>query len=382
MGLSQLKLPLQICTAGFCSTNPLRLIRARILSAAAVALLASPGARAAETIQLTVIDAYSTAALWARVFVDYFIPEVDRRLAGSGNYEIKWNKAFGGTVAKTGGVLEALQYDLADIGIITTPFHPDKLPFYNIAYVTPLVTSDVGLVARTVDELIERYPEVEAKWQEYGQVFLTTAGSIDSYQIFAAERVDNLTDYRGSKIAGVGLNLRYLEGIGAVAVSSSLGDFYNNVQTGLTDGALVWAESAVSYKLYEVAPFMIDIRLGAVTSKAISVNDRTWNRLPEEVRNVLKDVAHDYRDELAAETERLAVISREAFEANGGTIVPVSAAERLAWAQSLPNMALEWAETLEAQGLPGRRILADYMDIMRANNQPIVRHWDREQAAP
>ena len=343
-----------------------------------MALLASPCARAAETLPLTVIDAYSTAALWARVFVDYFIPEVDRQLAESGNYKIKWNKAFGGTVAKTGGVLEALQYDLADIGIVTTPFHPDKLPFYNIAYVTPLVTSDVGLVARTVDELIERYPEVEAKWQEYGQVFLTTAGSIDSYQIFVAEQADEFSGYRGSKIAGVGLNLRYLEGIGAVPVSSSLGDFYNNVQTGLTDGALVWAESAVSYKLYEVAPFMIDIRLGAVTSKAISVNERTWNRLPEEVRGVLAEVAHAYRDELAAETERLAASSREEFEANGGTIVPVSGAERLAWAQSLPNMAIEWAETLESQGLPGRRILADYMDIMRANDQPIVRHWDRE----
>jgi C4-dicarboxylate-binding protein DctP len=334
--------------------------------------------RAAETIPLTVIDAYSTAALWVRVFLDYYIPEVDRRLAEAGNYEIKWNKAFGGTVAKTGGVLEALQYDLADIGIITTPFHPDKLPFYNIAYVTPLVTSDVGLVARTVDELIARYPEIEAEWQQYGQVFLTTAGSIDSYQIFAAEQVDELSGYRGSKIAGVGLNLRYLEGIGAVPVSSSLGDFYNNVQTGLTDGALVWAESAVSYKLYEVAPYMIDIRLGAVTSKVVSVNERTWSRLPDEVRGVLAEVAHDYRDELAAETERRAARSREEFEASGGTIVPVSDAERLAWALSLPNMALEWAETLEMQGLPGRRILSDYMDVMRANGQPIMRHWDRE----
>lgn len=361
-----------------CSSIRARGARRRILCLAATAILAGSPVRAAETIPLTVVDAYSTAALWARVFVDYFIPEVDRRLAESGNYEVKWNKAFGGTVAKTGGVLEALQYDLADIGIITTPFHPDKLPFYNIAYVTPFVTSDVGLVARTVDDLLERYPEVEAKWQEYGQVFLTTAGSIDSYQIFVAEVADELAGYRGNKIAGVGLNLRYLEGIGAVPVSSSLGDFYNNVQTGLTDGVLVWAESAVSYKLYEVAPFMIDIRLGAVTSKALTVNDRTWNRLPEEVRRVLAAVAHEYRDELAAETERQAVRSREAFEANGGTIVAVSNAERLAWAQSLPNMALEWAETLESQGLPGRRILADYMDIMRANDQPIVRHWDRE----
>jgi len=335
-------------------------------------------ARATETIRLTVIDAYAPAALWVRVFLDYFIPEVDRRLARTGSYSIAWNQAFGGTVAKTGGVLEALQYDLADIGIITTPFHPDKIPFFNISYVTPLVTADIGLVARTVDSLVERYPELEQQWQAYNQVYLTVAGSIDSYQVFVSESREPLSAYAGTKVAGVGLNLRYLEGIRAAPVSSSLGEFYNNVATGLTDGALVWAESAVSYKLYEVAPYMIDVRLGAVTSKVITVNERTWNRLPAEVQQVLVDVSKDYRDELAAETDRRAVLSRDTFVANGGTILAVSDDERRAWAQRLPNMALEWAETLEAQGLPGRAILREYMDIMRANDQPIVRHWDRE----
>jgi len=357
--------------------SPRMLRRARML-VSILCIFTSFGARAAETIPLTVIDAYAPAALWVRVFLDYYIPEVDRRLAAKGDYEIAWNKAFGGTVAKTGGVLEALQYDLADIGIITTPFHPDKIPFYNISYVTPLVTADIGLVARTVDELIERHPEVRDEWKNFRQVFLTTAGSIDTYQVVVAQSHDTLEGYAGSKISGVGLNLRYLAGLQAAAVSSNLGDFYNNVATGLTDGALVWAESAVSYKLYEVAPYMIDVRLGAVTSKVVTVNERTWARLPAEVRGVLAEVAHDYRDELARETERRAARSREEFVANGGTIVPVSAEQRRAWAESLPNMALEWAETLEARGLPGREMLREYMDIMRANDQPIVRHWDRE----
>ena len=41
-------------------------------------------------------------------------------------------------------------------------------------------------------------------------------------------------------------------------------------------------------------------------------------------------------------------------------------------------MAKEWAQDMERRGLPGRRILKDYMDIMRANHQPIMRQWDRE----
>lgn len=354
-----------------------RRTRQSLLRALLCLAFVSTGARAAETIELTVIDAYSPAALWTHVFIDFFMPEVDRRLAETGNYEIRWIEAWGGTVAKAGGVLEALQYDLADIGIVTTPFHPDKIPFYNIGYVTPLVTTDVGLVARTIDELIERYPQIRAAWEDYDQVFLTTAGSIDSYQIVVAERPEDLNEFAGTRIGGVGLNLRYLEGIGAAPVNTSLGDFYNNMSTGLVDGVLVWTEAAVAYKLYEVAPYLIDVRLGAVTSKVVTANARTWERLPNEVRTVLAETAHDYRDELAAETDRRAQRSREQFVANGGTIIEITDAQRRAWGERLPNMARQWAQTLEEQGLPGRDILRDYMDAMRAENQPILRHWDR-----
>ena len=362
--------------------RPLQSLRRARLMFVAVTCAALLGAvkpvRAQEIVPLTVIDAYAPTALWVRVFLDYYMPEVDRRLAETGNYEIDWNRAFGGTVAKTGGVLEALQYGLADIGIITSPFHPDKIPFFNISYVTPLVTADIGLVARTVDELVEKYPELQQQWDDFNQVFLTAAGAIDTYQVLMNEPIETLEDFRGKKICGVGLNLRYVQGLGSAAVSSNLGDFYNNISTGLTDGTVAWAEAAVAYKLYEVAPYMIDVRLGAVTSKVITMNRRSWERIPEEVRQVLGETAIAYRDELARETDRRAESSRDEFVAQGGTIQPLTDDQRRAWAESLPNMAREWAEDLEERGLPGKQILRDYMDIMRANNQPIVRHWDRE----
>ena len=97
-----------------------RIRRALFSAICMVPLVAGGNLRAQEVVPLTVIDAYAPTALWVRVFMNYYMPEVDRRLAESGNYEIDWNRAFGGTVAKTGGVLEALQYGLADIGIKKT----------------------------------------------------------------------------------------------------------------------------------------------------------------------------------------------------------------------------------------------------------------------
>lgn len=351
---------------------------ALLLAVTAGLVPASSRADAPQVIPLTAIDSYAPTALWTLVFIEYFIPEVDRRLAATGHYKIKWNKAFGGTIAKTRGVLDALQYDLADIGIVTTPYHPDKVPFFNLPYVTPLVTTDIGLVARTMSELVERYPEIERQWQDYRQVYLTTAGAIDTYQVLTNYPINSLDDFRGRKIAGVGLNLRYLSGLGAAPVTSGISDWYNNLATGLVDGAIGWAEGAIAYRLYEVAPYMVDIRLGAVSTKVINVNARTWARLPAEVKTVLKEAAADYRDELAREVDRRAIKSRIEFVERGGTIISLTPAQRRTWATGLPNIAQEWADDMEARGLPGYALLRDYMDIMRANKQPIVRHWDRE----
>lgn len=188
----------------------------------------------------------------------------------------------------------------------------------------------------------------------------------------------SLEDFRGRKMSGVGMNLRYFEGLGVVGVSSSVADFYSNMATGLTVGAIVWPEAVMSYRLNEVGPYLIDVRLGSVSSVALSANRRTWKRLPQEVRTTLLAAAVVYRDELARETVRRSALAIKTFEKQGGTIISLSAEQRQQWAASIPDLAGAWVDNLESRGLPGQELLKDYMDIMRANDQPILRHWDRE----
>ncbi|MEM9199163.1 MAG: C4-dicarboxylate ABC transporter, partial [Pseudomonadota bacterium] len=47
-------------------------------------------AQAAETIRVVVIDGYPARALWVKEFTNFFIPEVDKRLAETGTYKIDW----------------------------------------------------------------------------------------------------------------------------------------------------------------------------------------------------------------------------------------------------------------------------------------------------
>jgi TRAP-type C4-dicarboxylate transport system substrate-binding protein len=347
-----------------------------LLAAAVLAL--APQARATETINLTAIDGYPTKALWVKEFIDFYIPEIDRRLAKTGNYAIKWNQAWGGQIVKPKHVLEGLQKGLGDIGVVTTVFHADKVPLQMVAYATPFVTTDPDLLARTVDDLAARFPEVKQAWAKYNQVYLTNLVVLDTYQMFAKKPLKGLADMKGMKIAGAGMNLRYLQGLGAAGVGGSLVGYYNKLKTGVVDGAMIWPAAAVSFKIFEVAPYMLDARIGTANSKVISVNAKTWAKLPDEVKTAIAEAAIDYRDHVSKVVMERAAKSYEAYQAKGGTITRLSDAERDEWASTMPNVAQDWATSLEEKGLPGRQFLGAYMDAMRAGGQTPSRQWDKE----
>lgn len=343
-----------------------------------IAVLSST-AVSAKTFRLTVVSGYTPVASWVKLFQDFYAPLVEEKLeAAGGEHKIKWIEGFSGTVVKPRGELEAVETGIADVGIVVTPFHVDKLPLYNVAYVTPFVTHDLGLVLRTIDELTWKIPAMQAHWEKNNQVYLSSLGTVDSYQIVTNVPVERPSDLNGLKLGGAGPNLLWLEGLGAIGVNSNLGDFYNGTKNGVFDGTIVWAEAAGNFKLYEVSPYYLQANMGAVNSFALTVNADIWEDLPEVVRNALKEAAVEYRDESARYVTKTAADGKQAYLDNGGVITQLSDEDRKAWANGLSNIAQEWANRLSGEGLPADQILSEYMDVMRANDQPIARNWDSE----
>ncbi len=192
------------------------------LTAALCVFAPAHNASAQQNINLTAIDGYPVRAMWVKEFSEFFIPEVDKRLAVSGKYKIRWNQAWGGQIVKPGGVLEGIKRGLGDIGVVTTPFHTDKVPMQALAYVTPFISTDPLLVARSLDKLAQQFPEMKKEFADHGQVYLATAVVLDSYQLFSKSSVKQLADFKGLKISGAGTNLRYLDGLGATGVAGPL----------------------------------------------------------------------------------------------------------------------------------------------------------------
>jgi TRAP-type C4-dicarboxylate transport system substrate-binding protein len=344
-----------------------------------VALAALPvAASAQQAISLTAIDGYPPRALWVKEFIEFYIPEVDKRLAASGKFKINWTQAWSGQIAKPTGVLEAMEKGLGDIGIITVPFHSDKLPLNNLPYNVPFTNSGPKLQSKVLDDLADKMPEFGGQFDKLNQVLLTNYSTIDSYEIFTSKPIAKASELKGVRINAAGDNMRFLEPVGAVGVRGALTDYYNNVKTGVTEGCVMWMEGAASFKLQEVAPYYVRVDFGTAVNKSLTVNKNTWAKLPDEVKKVLKEVAIAYRDRLADKASELGDASLKAYLAGGGKIVQVSEDERRAWAKSLPSLGKEWAAATEKMGLPGNKFLAAFMDGIRAGGAKPLRDWDKE----
>jgi TRAP-type C4-dicarboxylate transport system substrate-binding protein len=87
--------------------------------------------------------------------------------------------------------------------------------------------------------------------------------------------------------------------------------------------------------------------------------------------------AQQYGVDIGNHAAELGSQAREIFIANGGSVVEIDPQERAVWAETLPNLAQEWADSLEADGVPAQQILTEYMQAMRDADQPIARQWDQ-----
>lgn len=330
----------------------------------------------AKVIKAVVIDGYPAKAMWVSELTHFFIPEVNKRLAKTGNYKIDWQESYGGSIVKPKGVLEGIKLGLGDIGVVTTIFHSSKLPSQALAAVTPFVSADATIVAKAIDEIANEFPTMKKELAKQKQVYLATGVVLNTYQLFSKKQVSSIRDLEGEKVAGAGMNLRYLDGIkGAAGVRGGLTDFYNMLSTGLVGHGMLWPEAAKTFKIAEVAPYMLKADLGAVNSKTLTANSRFWKKLPDEVKAALKEVAVEYRDHISTMAMARADESLKAYTEAGGKVVTMTAKERKLWADSMPDLALEWAERLDKKSEPGTQMLRAYMAKLLSAGLTPVRDW-------
>ena len=331
----------------------------------------------AETVNATIVAGHPPVFRWVKHASQTFIPAVNAALEGTG-HSIAWSEQYGGSLAKVGEELEAVEEGLAEIGLVSSLFDPAKLAPQNVTYFTPFVVSDSTLVGDWMDKLQASNADMQAAWDANGLVYLGGAIGIDDYLLMTNFPVNAISDLEGRKIGAPGPAVNWLKGTGAVGVSGNLTTYYNEIKTGVYDGVIVFASAALPGKLHEVAPNITKVGFGAQYAGGLAANKDWFERLDPVVQQALRDAADADRVAYQADLDASVTSFLGIMQSQGATVTEVDQEFRQQWANGMDNVAKLWAEKLAAAGVDGDAVLSDYMDTMRAAGATPVRDWDKE----
>jgi TRAP-type transport system periplasmic protein len=348
--------------------------------AATVAIPAS--VMATETINLTVAASHPTVVPWVGMIQTHFMARTDEILAETGDYEIDWNEAFGGTLYKANATLSSVEEGITDIGWVFSFLEAAQLPLSQVSTNTPFATTNPPVLLDVMEGLLETNDAFRQEWEGHNLKVLGLTAT-DLYDIYTKEPLTGIADIKGMKLSAPGVLGNWLRGTGANAVDGALTTFYTDVQTGVSDGALTLALGAMPIKLYEVAPYINRFDVGAAFSGAVAINNDTWETLPEPVQAAMIEAGKYYteshgqdmvdRHELMIEL----MLKKGADQSTPVTVVKMPDGERQAWVDMLPDLAGDWAASVDAQGSPGTAFLSEYMNALRAGGETPVRDWDK-----
>lgn len=350
----------------------MKIIRGALLGT----VLALP-VHAQETINLTVASSHPTVVPWVGMIQTHFMARTNEILAETGNYEIDWNEAFGGQLYKANATLTSVEEGITDIGWVFSFLEQAKLPLSQGSSNAPFATSNPPALLEVMSELLESNDAFLEEWESHNLKVLGLTAT-DLYDFYLKEPIAGIDDLDGRKISAPGVLGNWLRGTGANAVDGSLTTYYTDVQTGVSDGVLSLALGALPIKLYEVAPYIARFDGGAVFSGAVAINRDTWDSLPEEVQNAMIEAGEYYTQAHGQD-----LVDRHEFALNkmvelGAEIIEMPEGETAKWVGKLPNIAGDWAASLEDRGIPANEFLTDYMEGLRARGETPVRNWDQE----
>jgi TRAP-type C4-dicarboxylate transport system substrate-binding protein len=330
------------------------------------------------TIRLKIGSGHPLATDWIRFTSDFYCKEIVKRIGERTNYQLDLAEHWAGSVAKLGEELASVEIGILDMAAIPVPFTPTKLFLHNYQYNIPFFTGDPRLAARVNSRIYKEFPALPNEFKKYNQIYLGSS-SVGDYNLYTTFPVRSIADVKGRKIAAAGPNLPWISGVGAVPVQSSLNEAYTSVQTGVYEGWLLMAGSVVSFKLHELFRYVTMMSLGAPGGLvALTINAKSWDKLPPEVRTILQEVANEYSVKQADFMVEVSDKGMQTMKAAGVKFFEMPLEEKAKWARMLINQPKKFAKEADAKGWPATAIMKATLAHATAEGYVAPRKWMEE----
>ncbi len=329
----------------------------RIVIASALAAALASGAVIADDIKLRIASGHPPANTYVNLMQNFFVPEVTKRVAARTKHKVEFIEGYGGAMVKVADTLEGVQSGIIDIGGFCFCFEPSNLPLHAFQIMLPFGTMDPDMSVKLARAVYDKVPYMSQVFEKKFNQKLIGLIADNGYNLGTTFEWNKVADLKGQKIAGAGLNLKWLEFAGVTPVQSSLVDSYQSMKTGVYNGWIMFPSGYLNFKLYEVGKHYNEIGFGAITWHGLTINQAAWKKLPKDVQAIIAEVGREYEARTGTVNKEAYPKQLEELKKHGTIVKQLPDSVRVDWANSLKGWPQEKATELDKQGLPASQVL-------------------------
>ena len=201
---------------------------------------ASTTAMAQEVFKLRIASGHPPANTYVALLQSFFVPEVTKRVAAKTKYKVEFVEGYGGSMVKVADTLEGVQSGIIDLGGYNFGFEPSNLPLHPFQVMLPFGTMSPTMSVKLARIVYDKVPYLSKVLEDKFNQRLIALIADNGYNLGTTFDWNTVADLKGQKIAGAGLNLKWLEFAGITGVQSSLPEAYTAMQTGVYNGWIMF----------------------------------------------------------------------------------------------------------------------------------------------
>lgn len=291
---------------------------------------------------------------WAR--------ELERRSQG----RVKVQYFPSDSLVKASDVFEATRSGVVDIGIWVQAYNPAVSPLSGL-FTLPGISQNFRPAVLAATDLMfgPDFPYFRDELRKMGVEPLYVWGVADQ-ELIGTRPMDGIGALEGLKTRVIGREWpRLISEFGAVPVTLPWPEVYEALARGTLDANMGFVTANADSKLYEVAKYHTRAHLGASAGPLAIMNKASWDRLPEDVKTIVRQLAREYPDKLADLYDKEVDKAIKDMQAKGVRFSTWSAADRARMQAAMESLWQGWAGELQAKGLPAREALSHYRALLK-----------------
>jgi TRAP-type C4-dicarboxylate transport system substrate-binding protein len=267
-------------------------------------------------------------------------------------------------LASAADVGERVETGPVDIGWVFTSFYRGQFPLTNVTTIPLAGFGDAVASTNTLWDLYERYPELQAEWENYK--LLCLYGDPGMLFCSADKPIEKPEDLQGLVMrTPAGPITDLVTSLGASPVVLAPPDIYDALEKKDITAYVFEPTDITNFGLQEVTRYFLDMPLydGAF---GLVMNWDRWNSLPPEFQKIIEGTtgktgslaaAQDFSDAAAKAHTTIA-------DAGGGWLTPTPEAAA-AFQAAADSVSAGWPATIKLQGFDTAAYMQDAITIAK-----------------